>query len=141
MAFYHRELISKYAADGRLGGIFLAPGPCTPPSSFYFGIDAAKIQNRPFKDVPMLLLSTTAIRKVAIHEYCHFLVHKARIEQNRKLHIEGFAQDGEDVSELARRMNLSAYFAEVRLLPATRQTDVTTHTEVVSFALEAKVKY
>lgn len=63
------------------------------------------------------------------------------IEQNRKLHIEGFAQDGEDVSELARRMNLSAYFAEVRLLPATRQTDATTHTEVVSFALEAKVKY
>lgn len=63
------------------------------------------------------------------------------VEQNRKLHIEGFAQDGEDVSELARRMNLSAYFAEVRLLPATRQTDATTHMEVVSFALEARVKY
>jgi type IV pilus assembly protein PilN len=62
-------------------------------------------------------------------------------EQNRKLRIEGFAQDGEDVSELARRMNLSSYFADVRLLPAQRQVDATTHMEVVSFALEAKVKY
>ena len=63
------------------------------------------------------------------------------VETNRKLHIEGFAQDGEDVSELARRMNLSSYFADVNLLPAVRQIDATTHTEVVSFALEAKVKY
>lgn len=63
------------------------------------------------------------------------------VEQNRKLHLEGFAQDGEDVSELARRMNLSSYFADVNLLPAVRQIDSTTHTEVVSFALEAKVKY
>ena len=63
------------------------------------------------------------------------------VEQARKLRIEGFAQDGEDVSELARRMNLSSYFADVRLLPAVRQTDSATHMEVVSFALEAKVKY
>jgi len=63
------------------------------------------------------------------------------VEQNRKLHLEGFAQDGEDVSELARRMNLSSYFADVRLLPAVRQVDSTTHVELVSFALEAKVKY
>ncbi|MEI9940795.1 MAG: PilN domain-containing protein [Pseudomonadota bacterium] len=63
------------------------------------------------------------------------------VEQSRKLHLEGFAQDGEDVSELARRMNLSSYFADVRLLPAVRQIDSATHMEVVSFALEAKVKY
>ncbi|HYQ28873.1 MAG TPA: PilN domain-containing protein [Polyangiaceae bacterium] len=63
------------------------------------------------------------------------------VEQSRKLRLEGFAQDGEDVSELARRMNLSSYFADVRLLPAVRQVDATTHMEVVSFALEAKVKY
>ncbi len=63
------------------------------------------------------------------------------VENNRKLHLEGFAQDGEDVSELARRMNLSSYFADVNLLPASKQIDATTHTEVVSFALEAKVKY
>ena len=63
------------------------------------------------------------------------------VEQSRRLRIEGFAQDGEDVSELARRMNLSSYFADVRLLPAVRQVDSTTHMEVVSFALEAKVNY
>ena len=63
------------------------------------------------------------------------------VEDHRKLHLEGFAQDGEDVSELARRMNLSSYFADVRLLPASRQIDSVTHIEVVSFALEAKVKY
>ena len=63
------------------------------------------------------------------------------VEQSRKLRLEGFAQDGEDVSELARRMNLSSYFADVRLLPAVRQLDSTTHLELVSFALEAKVKY
>ena len=63
------------------------------------------------------------------------------VESKRNLHLEGFAQDGEDVSELARRMNLSSYFADVRLLPASRQIDSTTHLEVVSFALEAKVKY
>ena len=63
------------------------------------------------------------------------------VETKRNLHLEGFAQDGEDVSELARRMNLSNYFADVRLLPASRQVDNTTHLEVVSFALEAKVKY
>ncbi len=63
------------------------------------------------------------------------------VEDHRKLRLEGFAQDGEDVSELARRMNLSSYFADVSLLPASRQVDAVTHLEVVSFALEAKVKY
>lgn len=63
------------------------------------------------------------------------------VENKRNLHLEGFAQDGEDVSELARRMNLSSYFSDVRLLPANRQIDSTTHLEVVAFALEAKVKY
>lgn len=63
------------------------------------------------------------------------------VEQSRQLRIEGYAQDGEDVSELARRMNLSSYFADVRLLPASRTTDPVTHLDVVGFALEAKVKY
>ncbi|HWZ89812.1 MAG TPA: PilN domain-containing protein [Polyangiaceae bacterium] len=63
------------------------------------------------------------------------------VEDHRKLRLEGYAQDGEDVSELARRMNLSSYFADVRLLPAIRQLDTVTKLEVVSFALEAKVNY
>jgi type IV pilus assembly protein PilN len=62
-------------------------------------------------------------------------------EEQRKLRLEGFAQDGEDVSELARRMNLSSYFADVQLLPANRVVDATSKIEVVKFALEAKVKY
>jgi type IV pilus assembly protein PilN len=62
-------------------------------------------------------------------------------EEHRKLRLEGFAQDGEDVSELARRMNLSSYFADVQLLPANKVVDGTTKVEVVKFALEAKVKY
>jgi len=63
------------------------------------------------------------------------------VEDHRKVRLEGFARDGEDVSELARRMNLSSYFSDVTLLPASRQVDPTTKIEVVSFALEAKVKY
>ncbi|HEY2406799.1 MAG TPA: PilN domain-containing protein [Polyangiaceae bacterium] len=63
------------------------------------------------------------------------------VEDHRKVRLEGYARDGEDVSELARRMNLSSYFSDVTLLPASRTTDPTSHVEVVSFALEAKVKY
>jgi len=55
--------------------------------------------------------------------------------------LEGLARDGEDVSELARRMNLSSYFSDVKLLPAKRQTDQKSGAEVVQFSLEAKVKY
>jgi type IV pilus assembly protein PilN len=45
------------------------------------------------------------------------------------------------VSELARRMNLSDYFADVQLLPARRETDSVTKLELVRFSLEAGVKY
>ena len=37
-------------------------------------------------------------------------------ESERVAKIEGLARDGDDVSELARRLNLSVYFAEVKLL-------------------------
>jgi type IV pilus assembly protein PilN len=57
------------------------------------------------------------------------------IEAQRKLRIDGKARDGEDVSELARRLNLSSYFYDVRLLPATREADF------VKFSIEAKVRY
>ena len=63
------------------------------------------------------------------------------VEEQRKVRLEGLARDGEDVSELARRMNLSSYFSEVKLLPAKRQTDQKTGVELVNFSLEAKVKY
>ncbi len=57
------------------------------------------------------------------------------VEAQRKLKLEGKARDGEDVSELARRMNLSSYFYDVRLLPATREADF------VKFSIETKVRY
>lgn len=63
------------------------------------------------------------------------------VEQARKVKLEGVAKDGEDVSELARRMNLSDYFANVVLLPGKQEKDNETGVEVVRFSLEAEVKY
>lgn len=63
------------------------------------------------------------------------------VEESRLLRLRGIARDGGDVSELARRMNLSDYFAKVRLLPAKRTKERDTDLEVVEFALEAEVKY
>lgn len=62
-------------------------------------------------------------------------------EEKRKVRIDGLARDGEDVSELARRMNLSDYFTNVRLLPAKREYQSATKLELVRFSLEAEVKY
>jgi len=62
-------------------------------------------------------------------------------ETQRRVRLEGLARDGEDVSELARRMNLSDYFAQVTLLPAKQERDPKTGLEMIKFALEAQVKY
>lgn len=62
-------------------------------------------------------------------------------EESRVLKVDGVARDAEDVSEFAKRMNLSDYFDQVRLLPARRTTDGNTGLELVRFALEAEVKY
>lgn len=61
-------------------------------------------------------------------------------EQTRHVKLEGVARDGEDVSEFARRLNLSDYFHTVTLLPAKRGKDKS-GLDVVSFALEAEVRY
>lgn len=63
------------------------------------------------------------------------------VEQARKVKLEGVAKDGEDVSELARRMNLSDYFADVKLLPGKQEKDGESGVEVVRFSLEAEVRY
>ena len=62
-------------------------------------------------------------------------------ERQRIVKLEGYARDGEDVSELARRMALSKYFEDVMLLPAKRITESDTKLEVVQFQLQAKVRY
>ena len=63
------------------------------------------------------------------------------VEQQRKVRLEGIARDGEDVSELARRMSLSSFFSDVRLLPARTEKDSESGLEVVRFELEAQVRY
>ncbi|HQP36010.1 MAG TPA: PilN domain-containing protein [Polyangiaceae bacterium] len=62
-------------------------------------------------------------------------------EKDRTVKIEGYARDGEDVSELARRLGLSNYFTDVKLLPAAREVDAKTKVEVVKFQLQTKVRY
>lgn len=62
-------------------------------------------------------------------------------EKDRTVKIEGYARDGEDVSELARRLGLSNYFTDVKLLPAAREVDAKSKVEVVKFQLQAKVRY
>ena len=64
------------------------------------------------------------------------------IEQQRKVKLEGIARDGEDVSELARRMNLSTYFSDVKLLPGKKEKlQGAEGLEVVKFQLEAQARY
>jgi len=63
------------------------------------------------------------------------------IEADRTVRLEGIARDGEDVSELARRMNLSTYFDDVQLLPAKREVEKESGLPMVAFKLEAKVRY
>jgi type IV pilus assembly protein PilN len=62
-------------------------------------------------------------------------------ENNRVVRFSGQARDGEDVSELLRRLALSDYFYEVKLLPASKKTDSASHLELVSFEMSAKVRY
>lgn len=62
-------------------------------------------------------------------------------EQDRTVKLAGFARDGEDVSEFLRRLSLSDYFYEVRLLPASKSVDSTTKLELVKFEMSAKVRY
>ena len=63
------------------------------------------------------------------------------IESQRKVTLKGIARDGEDVAELAKRMNISSYFNEVRLLPARHQKTSAAGLTLVQFELEAKVRY
>jgi type IV pilus assembly protein PilN len=62
-------------------------------------------------------------------------------ETERNVKLAGLARDSEDVSELERRLILSDYFYEVKLLPGSKIVDATTHQELVKFELSAKVKY
>ncbi len=60
-------------------------------------------------------------------------------ESQRAVKIAGEARDGEDVSELERRLKLSDFFTDVKLLPGAKITE--TGQELFKFELSAKVKY
>lgn len=62
-------------------------------------------------------------------------------EEERTVTVEGLAKDGDDVSELARRLALSSYFGDVRLLPAVKSVDAESKLELVKFQMQAKVRY
>lgn len=62
-------------------------------------------------------------------------------EADRVVKMGGLARDGEDVSELERRLKLSDYFADVKLLPGSKVTDQLTHQELFQWELSAKVRY
>jgi len=62
-------------------------------------------------------------------------------ENDRLVKIDGLARDGDDVSELARRLNLSMYFADIKLLPANKTVDPESKLEVIGFQLQAKMRY
>jgi len=62
-------------------------------------------------------------------------------EADRVVKLGGQARDGEDVSEFLRRLTLSDFFYDVKLLPATKSVDTQTKLELVKFELSAKVRY
>ena len=62
-------------------------------------------------------------------------------EVDRTVKLGGLARDGEDVSELERRLKLSNYFSDVKLLPGNKVIDSQTKQELFRFDLSAKVKY
>jgi type IV pilus assembly protein PilN len=59
----------------------------------------------------------------------------------RSVKLAGLARDGEDVSEFLRRLTLSDYFFDLKLLPASKERDTGTGLELVRFELSAKVRY
>jgi|HubBroStandDraft_1064217.scaffolds.fasta_scaffold51600_2 type IV pilus assembly protein PilN len=60
-------------------------------------------------------------------------------ESERVVRLAGLARDGDDVSELERRLKLSDYFSDVKLLPGTKIVDQ--GQELFRFELSAKVRY
>jgi type IV pilus assembly protein PilN len=63
------------------------------------------------------------------------------MESDRTVKLGGLARDGEDVSELERRLKLSDYFTDVKLLPGLKVVDAQTKQELFKWELSAKVKY
>lgn len=63
------------------------------------------------------------------------------VEASRNVVLEGFAKSGEDFSEFSRRLELSRYFGDVKLVSATRKKVSGAAGELISFKLTVKVLY
>jgi len=63
------------------------------------------------------------------------------VESDRVVKMTGLARDGDDVSEFERRLKVSDYFTDVKLLPGQKTEDQQTHQELFSWQLSAKVRY
>ncbi len=62
-------------------------------------------------------------------------------DEGRLVKFSGQARDGEDVSELLRRLTLSDYFYDLKLLPASKGKEALSGLDLVKFELSAKVRY
>jgi type IV pilus assembly protein PilN len=62
-------------------------------------------------------------------------------EIDRNVRMKGLARDGEDVSEFLRRLAISDYFYDVKMMPASKVIDSVAHVELVAFEVSAKVRY
>jgi type IV pilus assembly protein PilN len=62
-------------------------------------------------------------------------------EVDRNVRLAGLARDGEDVSEFLRRLALSDFFYDVKMLPASKTFEGPTHVELVRFEVSTKVRY
>lgn len=85
------------------------------------------------KENPLAVFSTSwDTRRIWLTSYT---------EVDRVVKIEGFARDGNDVSELAQRLRLSVFFYEVMILPGKKEVEPETKLELIKFALQLKVRY
>ncbi|HTM44997.1 MAG TPA: PilN domain-containing protein [Polyangiaceae bacterium] len=66
---------------------------------------------------------------------------KKLIEESRVVSMDGQARDAEDVAELARRLSLSAYFYDVKMMPGKMSNDSKTNLSLMSFQMQTKVRY
>lgn len=62
-------------------------------------------------------------------------------EEQRNVKLEGQARGHDDVAEFLRRLNVSPYFDEVRLVKTQSAMDSTLHLELVQFEIQCTARY
>lgn len=62
-------------------------------------------------------------------------------ESDRTVKFTGSARDGEDVSELVRRLSVSRMFSDIKLLTGQKSMDATSKLELLKFQLSARARY